>query len=91
MKKTIFIILLLLFIPTITAYGTWQMWNFRLRMPDYDRDGCIGMSDFVKMVDHMDSCSYGNGRYQKRFDLNRDGCINDRDVDIFKGFYEVCR
>ncbi len=57
------------------------------RTPDFDGNGTVGFSDFMAFAEQYRS-RRGDGRYQVRYDLNRDGAIDFSDFLIFIGSYD---
>ena len=57
------------------------------RTPDFDGNGTVGFSDFMAFAEQYRS-RRGDGRYQVRYDLNRDGAIDFSDFLIFVGSYD---
>ena len=54
--------------------------------PDFDGDGEVGISDFLRFVDHYGT-SQGDGKYQAKYDLDSNGVIEIPDFLIFVDNY----
>ena len=50
--------------------------------PDFDRDGVVGISDFLLFVNHFGT-SFGDASYDARYDLDGNGVIGIPDFLIF--------
>lgn len=86
MKKIITIILVCLLLATATlAYRHYLVFVVK---PDLNNDGCVDMMDFAYLANHINS-KCGEEEYKFNMDFNKDCKIDDKDVDIWGGFYEI--
>lgn len=81
MNKTIKILIIATLLLATSVFAYHRVYVFVVK-PDINRNGCVDMGDFGVLA----NCFV---EYEKRCDLNSDGVINERDIDVFKGFYGV--
>ena len=72
---------------TLTTTNRIEFNATTARTPDFDGNGTVGFSDFMAFAEQYRS-RRGDGRYQVRYDLNRDGAIDFSDFLIFIGSYD---